>query len=80
LSTTLFTLADGTHFQADSNTITTLLTPSSGSDLIPGVDFAPITISGSIVTVQVPEPPTWWLLLGMISLVVLLRRGLFRRV
>ena len=78
LSTTLFTLSDGRLFQADTNTITALLSPSSGSDLIPGVDFAPITISGSIVTAQVPEPPTWWLLLGMASLTMLFRRKLRR--
>jgi hypothetical protein len=74
LTTTLFTLADGTLFQADSNTITTLVTPSNGSDLVPGVDFAPITISGSIVTAEVSEPPTWWLLVGVAPLIVLLKR------
>jgi hypothetical protein len=79
LSTTLFTLSDGRHFQADTNTVTTVLNPSSGGDLIPGVDFAPITISGSIVTAQVPEPPTWWLLVGMASLTMLFRRKRLRR-
>jgi len=79
LSATLFTLADGTHFQADSNTVTTTLSPSNGANLIPGVDFAPIAISGSFVTAQVPEPPTWLLLVGMAPFLILLRRMIFRQ-
>lgn len=64
LSQTVFTLGDGTTFQADSNLVAASLLPSSGPSLIPGVDFVILTVSGSPVTSAVPEPPSWLLLMA----------------
>jgi hypothetical protein len=75
LSTTLFTLSDGSHFQADSNVVTAAILPSFGSDLTPGIDFAPITISGSLVIAPTPEPASWWLFVGAAVWIVLLMRS-----
>jgi hypothetical protein len=68
LSQTVFTLGDGTTFQADSNLVTVSLLPSSGNSLTPGVDYAILTVSGAPVTSPVPEPPTWVLLVVSLPL------------
>jgi hypothetical protein len=43
LSQTLFTLSDGTSFQADSNVLTAMLLPSNGTALEAGVDSVVLT-------------------------------------
>jgi hypothetical protein len=78
LSTTLFTLSDGTHFQASSDLVTSTILPSNGTNLTPGTDFASITVPGSFVTSQVPEPPTWSLLVALAGWLLLRRRALRR--
>jgi hypothetical protein len=60
LNQTLFSLADGSTFVADSAQIQAILSPSSGSSLAPD-DFALITVTGS--PAAVPEPASWCLLL-----------------
>jgi hypothetical protein len=75
LSTTLFTLSDGSHFQADSNVVATTILPSFGGSLTPGVDFAPITISGSVVIAPTPEPASWSLFVGAALWIILLMRS-----
>lgn len=79
LSQSIFVLGDGTTFQADSNILTATLLPSSGVDLIPGVDFAYLTVSGSPVTTPTPEPSTLLLLLTAPPCVLGLRRIIRRR-
>lgn len=58
LSQTSFLLSDGTTFVAASSAITVELLPSFGPSLVPGADFALITVSPS----PVPEPGTLFLL------------------
>jgi hypothetical protein len=65
ISQTLFALADGTSFQASSNTLTATLLPSSGPFLTPGVDSVLLTVSGSVVVTPVPEPSSWLLFAGV---------------
>lgn len=64
LSQTIFTLSDGTTFQADSSTVTFTLSPSSPPSLQADVDSGFITVNGSIITSTAPEPPVSLLLLG----------------
>jgi hypothetical protein len=78
LSQTLFALADGTSFQASSNTLTATLLPSSGSFLTPGVDQVLLTVSGSVVATPVPEPSSWLLFAGAAPWFILFR-GVIRR-
>jgi len=74
LSETTFGLSDGTTFQADSDALSVTLLPSSPPDLQAGVDFALITVSGSVVVAPTPEPPTWLLLLAaMLGMAVTIR-------
>jgi hypothetical protein len=47
-------LADGTTVQLTSNLITAVIAPSQGVDLSPGIDFALITVDGTVVSS--PEP------------------------
>jgi hypothetical protein len=79
LSQTLFTLADGTSFQASSNTLTGTLLPSSGPFLTPGVDSVLLTVSGSVVATPVPEPSSWLLFAGAAPWLILFRRAIRRR-
>jgi hypothetical protein len=79
LSQTLFTLADGTSFQASSNTLTATLLPSSGPFLTAGVDSVLLTVSGSVVATPVPEPASWLLFAGAAPWLILLRRVIRRR-
>lgn len=58
LSQTSFLLSDGTTFVAASPAVTVELLPSFGASLVPGADFALITVSAS----PVPEPSTILLL------------------
>jgi len=78
LSQTFFALSDGTSFQADSNTLTATLFPSSGPFLTPGVDFVVLTVSGSVVVTPAPEPASWLLFVGAAPWLILFR-GLTRR-
>ena len=78
LSQTLFALADGTSFQASSNTLTATLLPSSGPFLTPGVDSVLLTVSGSVVATPVPEPSSWLLFAGAAPWFILFR-GVIRR-
>lgn len=64
LSQTIFTLSDGTTFQADSSTVMLTLLPSSGSALQADIDSGFITVNGSVITPPAPEPPVWLLLIG----------------
>jgi hypothetical protein len=76
LSQTIFGLSDGTTFQADSNVVSVALLPSSGPSLQADVDFAIISVNGSIITPPVPESPVWLMLLtAMICVVVRKRAG-----
>lgn len=74
LSATTFELSDGTFFQASSSLFSVALLPSSGADLVAGVDFAVITVSGSPVLSSVPEPATEWLMLPTLLAVAYLAR------
>jgi hypothetical protein len=75
LSQTIFGLSDGTTFQADSDAVSVALLPSSGSSLQADVDFAIISVNGSVVTPPVPESPAWLLLLTAIACVVVRKRA-----
>jgi len=79
LNQSIFALGDGTIFQASSGVVTATLLPSSGNDLTPGVDFAYLTVSGSPVTIPIPEPSTLLLLLAATPCVLGLRKILRRR-
>jgi hypothetical protein len=75
LSQTIFGLSDGTTFQADSDLVSVSLLPSSGSSLQADVDYAIISVNGSLVTPPVPEPPIWLLLMTAITCVVVRKRA-----
>ena len=62
LSQTQFKLDNGSIFQASSNVLSATLLPSSGPDLVAGVDFALINVSGTVLPPAVPEPTTLMLL------------------
>jgi hypothetical protein len=64
LSQTIFTLSDGTTFQADSSTVTFTLSPSTPPSLQADTDLELISVSGSLITPPAPEPPVWLLLIG----------------
>lgn len=74
LSQTIFGLSDGTTFQADSDLVSVALLPSSGPSLQADVDYAIISVNGSLVTPPVPEPPVWLLFLTAITCVVVRKR------
>lgn len=54
LSGTHLLLSDGSTFTADSASVTAAILPSAGSSLIPGTDFAVISVNGTVN--PVPEP------------------------
>lgn len=59
LDQTTFLLADGNIFVATSPALSVTFLPSSGSALVPGVDLALITVSGTLQAPgAVPEPAT----------------------
>jgi hypothetical protein len=62
---------DGSIFTADSSSIDILFSPSSGNtNLIPGIDSAVISVSGTVSAQAVPEPAS-----GSFLLLVLLSIG-----
>jgi hypothetical protein len=71
LNQTLFTLGDGTSFQANSDLLSATLLPSSGTQLTPGVDLVVLTVSGAPVATPVPEPREWLLLAAGFTLLML---------
>ena len=72
LDVTTFLLSGGGTFTANSAAIDVFLNPSSGLNLVAGVDFALITVSNE--PTAVPEPASWPLLgLATISLWVFQR-------
>jgi len=75
LSQTIFSLSDGTTFQADSSTVTFTLSPSSPPSLQADTDFGLISVSGSVITPPVPEPPASLLLLGGMVCLLGLKRA-----
>lgn len=79
LSKTVFTLGDGSVFQADSNLVSATLLPSSGTQLTPGVDFAVLDVSGAPVVGQTPEPREVLLLaVGLPLLLLVASRSMHR--
>jgi hypothetical protein len=81
LSDTTFLLSDGTNFQASSAVVHALLTTSSGPDNPINIDdFVLITVSGDVVIepppppTVIPEPSSYWLLLGAVPWVLMKRR------
>ena len=62
LSGSQFLLADGTTLILSSNVVSGVILPSQGSDLNAGVDFALLTVNGTIVSI--PEPFSWGLALA----------------
>jgi hypothetical protein len=77
LSATTLTLADGTTVNVDP-TISILLTPSSGSNLTPGVDL--VVIDATTAATSVPEPGAFSLFLSGLLAVLLARNFPFRGV
>jgi hypothetical protein len=74
LNQTLFTLSDGTSFQADSNVLTATLLPSNGTALVAGVDSVLLTVSGTPVVTAVPEPSSLLILAGALPLLLMAKR------
>jgi hypothetical protein len=70
LSVLTFNLSGGFIFQADTNVIDTLLLPSSGSTLIPGLDLTTIAVTGTTSLAPVPEPDGWLLLLTTVAVTI----------
>lgn len=68
LNQTKFSLAGGSSFNAASGQINVLLTPASGTTLVPDTDFALITISGT--STAIPEPPGIWLATALVLIIV----------
>lgn len=58
VSTTNIQLADGTLVQLSSNQVSGMILPSQGNNLTAGVDFALLTVTGTVVETTVPEPST----------------------
>ena len=72
LDVTTFLLSGGGTFTANSAAIDVFLNPSSGANLVAGIDFALITVSNE--PTAIPEPASWSLLaLATISLWVFQR-------
>jgi hypothetical protein len=80
LSQTLFTLSDGTSFQADSNVLTAKLLPSNGTALVAGTDSVLLTVSGTPVVTTVPEPSSLLLVAGALPLLLMATRRMSLRV
>jgi len=74
MSTTNIQLADGTSVQLSSNQVSGLILPSQGNSLTAGVDFALLTVTGTVVETTVPEPSTSGA--GFIALLLLIAAGL----
>lgn len=73
LSNTIFALDSGTTFQASSNVLSATLLPSSGPDLIAGLDLTVINVTGNVVVPTAPEPATFTLI-ALASPILLRRR------
>jgi len=80
LSQTLFTLSDGTSFQADSNVLTATLLPSNGTTLVAGTDSVLLTVSGTPVVAAVPEPSSLLIVAGALPLLLTATRRMSLRV
>jgi hypothetical protein len=63
-------------FQVDSPTITLDLLPSSGGELVAGIDFAVLSASGTVATAPVPEPSFFGLLMILLLTLLLLHKRL----
>jgi hypothetical protein len=83
LSDTTFLLDDGSSFQASSPVVHAILMSSSGPDKPNNIDdFAVITVSGDLVVDpppppppgEIPEPSSYWLLIGVVPWVLMKRR------
>lgn len=70
LSSTLLARSDGTTFEVSTDLITVLLSPTSGSSLVAGMEFSLIQVSEAVPS-EIPEPSTarlWLIAVGFVSL------------